>query len=195
MTIGGSLVVCCATTEGSKFNVNFARNVKITNFTQREMGEVGDISATVSNGRKGTAERVYSNGRSGKLATLDLSSKRYAIFDALRKLDGNENDLSEKDLAKANSLIGKNGVKAVKRDANAGVTTIVCDDGAVLRFDLETDTEMQARKKQEAVNAQKRKSTEAAKLSKKQKEDAELHEACKSDFEKLCDWFVDKLFH
>lgn len=191
MPTGGKLIVS-NTYEAGSFEVKFSRNVQITNFTQRKMGEVGDISATVKNGNQGYAERVYSSGqKSDKLCSMDLNSKRYPIFDALRKLDGNADDLTEKDLAKADSLIGKKyGVKAVKRDANAGVTTIVCDDGAVLRFDFETDAEMQTRKAKEAAEAQKKKAAADAKKAQKQREDAELHESCKSTLEKAFDWFV-----
>lgn len=191
MPIGGKLLVT-STNENQNFEVKFSRNVQITNFTQRNMGEVGDIKATVKNGNQGYAERIYGSGqRSDKLYSMDMNSKRYAIFDKLRKLDGNADDLTEKDLAKADSLIGKNGVKAVKRDANAGVTTIVCDDGAVLRFDFETDAEMQTRKAKEAAEAQKKKAAADAKRAQRQREDAELHEACKSTLEKAFEWFIN----
>lgn len=190
MAIGGKLTV--GSTYETQFEVSFARNIKITNYSQREMGEKGDVCATVQNGNRGYAECIYSDGKkSEKLASMDLQAKRYIIFDELRRLDGNENDLTEQDLAKADSLIGKNGVKAVKRDANAGVTTIVCDDGAVLRFDFETDAEMQTRKAKEAAEAQKKKAAADAKKAQKQREDAELHEACKSTLEKVVEWVFD----
>ena len=63
-------------------------------------------------------------------------------------------------------------------------------DGAVLRFDVETEQEKQVRLDQEAANAAKRKQKEAARLAEKQREAAELKENCKSDFEKLADWFI-----
>ena len=192
MTIGGNLTV---TNTGAyeNFTVSFARNVTITNFRQREMGEVGDISATVKNGNMGETTRVYSNGKSGKLGTLDLNSKRYAIFDALRSLDGNKNDLSESDLKKADSLVGQNGVTGIKRDAKAGVTTILCDDGAVLKFDFETDTEMQARKQQEAINQQKKQAEADKKQAKERQEAIELHDNSRSQFEKVADWVCGKI--
>lgn len=190
MTTGGTLIVTSAH-EYKNFEVKFSRNTKITNFTQREMREKGDIRAEIKNGNYGYAERIFSSGaQSDRLGTLDLNTKRYAIFDALRKLDGNEDDLSDKDLMKADSLIGKNGVTGVRRDAAAGVTTIVCDDGAVLRFDVETDEEEQARLDKEAATDAKRKGEEAAKLEEKQRKDAELKEHCKSDLEKFKDWFI-----
>ena len=180
MTTGGTLRVTSAN-EYKNFEVKFSRNTEITNFAKREMGQEGDIRAEVKNGNNGFAERIYSNGsKSGKLATLDLNTK----------LDGNDEDISDKDLLKADTLIGKNGVKGVRRDASAGVTTIVCDDGAVLRFDVETEQEKQVRLDQEAANAAKRKQKEAARLVEKQRETAELKENCKSDFEKLTDWFI-----
>ena len=190
MTIGGKLTVT-NNSAYKKFTVNFSRNTEITNFTQREMGEQGDIRTNIKSGYSGTTEKIYSNGKkSDKLATLDLNSKRYAIFDALRKLDGNENDLSDKDLANANKLIGKNGVTGIRRDAAAGVTTIVCDDGAVLRFDVETDAEKEIREKKEAEEALKRQEEAKQRELQEQQKAAEFNEKCKSDLEKLWDWFV-----
>ena len=155
MTIGGSLKVAQAANPENKFTVTFSRNVEITNYRGREFGKEGDVQATVKNGAKGVSRRAYSNGTGSDLETFDLNSKRYTIFNELRKLDGNSSDLSEKDLTNADGLVGKYGITNIRRDKSAGVTTIVCDDGAVLRFDFETDSEMQARKKKEAVEAPK----------------------------------------
>ena len=192
MTLGGNLLVA-NTGAYENFTVSFARNVTITNFRQREMGEVGDISTTVKDGKNGVTTRIYSNGKSGGLASLDLNSKRYAIFDALRSLDNNKDDLSESDLQKADSLVGKNGITGIKRDANAGVTTILCDDGAVLKFDFETDAEMQVRKQQEAVNQKKKQEAVDIEKAKKRQEAIELHENSKSTFEKVMDWIYEKM--
>lgn len=194
MTIGGTLIVASAN-EYKNFEVKFARNTEVTNYTQRSMGQKGDIRAVIKNGKTGYAEKIYNNGtRSDELGTLDLNTKRYAIFDALRKLDGNANDISEKDLARANSLIGKNGVKSVQRNTDAGITTIVCDDGAVLQFDVETDKEKAIREKQEAQAADKRKKAQTARHQEELRKKAELHEACKSDLQKAWEFFVG-LFH
>lgn len=188
MTMGGTLTVT-NTSAYESFTVSFSRNTQITNFTQRAMGKPGDIKADVKNGRSGETERIYSSGeKSDKLASLDLNSKRYAIFDSLRNLDGNKNDLSETDLKKADALVGKYGVSDIKRDAKAGITTIVCDDGAVLKFDFETDAELQVRKAKEAQKAQKKREMIEAQ---KQQEARELHENCKSTFEKLIEKVVN----
>lgn len=190
MAVGGTLTV---TNTGAyeNFTVKFSRNVEITNYRQREMGEVGDIYTRVNGGRNGKTDKVSSEGeKMTNLGTMDLGSKRYAIFDALRKLDGNKDDLSEQDLMKANSLKGQHGITDIKRDANAGVTTIFCEDGAVLRFDFETDAEKQVRDSKESATAQQQQKRADAKESQKQKEAKELHEHCKSDFEKFCEWFV-----
>lgn len=185
MTIGGTLTVT-NTSAYESFTVSFARNTQITNFTQRAMGKPGDIKAEIKNGRSGETERIYSSGeKSGKLASLDLNSKRYAIFDSLRKLDGNKEDLSESDLKKADTLVGKNGISDIRRDAKAGITTIVCNDGAVLKFDFETDAEQQVRKTKEAQEAQKAQKKKEMIEAQKQQEARELHENCKSTFEKL----------
>ena len=77
-------------------------------------------------------------------------------------------------------------------DANAGVTTILCDDGAVLKFDFETDAEMQVRKQQEAVNQKKKQEAVDIEKAKKRQEAIELHENSKSTFEKVMDWICDE---
>ena len=187
MPIGGNLIVV-SPHEYKNFNVSFERNTTITNYTGRGMENVGDIRTEVKNGRNGTTERIYNSGKSGKLMTLDLNTKRYKIFDEIRHLDGNADNLSETDLAKAKSLIGKYGVTNVKRDASVGITTVYCDDGAVLKFDTETDKEITTRKRQEAANAAKKKQAQAAAQKKKEQDAIELHEKCKSTLEKAVAW-------
>lgn len=190
MTTGGKITVVSAN-EYSNFEVRFSRNTEITNYTQRKMGEKGDIRAEIKNGKSGYAERIYSNGaKSERLGTLDLNTKRYAIFDALRSLDGNSTDVSDKDLAKAKSLIGSLGVKDVQQDVAAGITTIICDDGAVLRFDVETDKEKQVSLSQETLKKAMYKQEEVAMQAKKQREATEFHENCKSDLQKFAEWFM-----
>jgi len=195
MTTGGTLHVMSQNTYDAGFSVKFARNTVITNYSGREMSQTGDICAQIKNGREGVTKRVYSSGLSGDLATMDLSTKRLKIFDELRKLDGNASDVSEKDLAMAKSLIGKNGVTNVRMDAKAGVTTIVCDDGAVLKFDVETDAEKQVREKNEAAADAKKKEAQQTARQKKEQEKAQLHEECKSTLEnfgdKIGEFFVD----
>lgn len=188
MPIGGKLTVASAN-EYKNFTVRFDRNTTITNFTGRNMGNEGDIRTVVKNGSSGVTEKMYSKGKhSGELSTLDLNTKRYQIFDEMRKLDGNANDVSETDFAKAKSLIGKYGITNVKRDASSGITTIYCNDGAVLKFDTETDKEMAVRKKQETYKATLKKQAQAEAQKKKEQEAAELHENCKSTLEKVAEW-------
>ncbi len=193
MTVGGSLKVqeVKSGTQGS-FSVKFSRNTEITNFHKREMGEVGDVKATIKGGQAKT-QQVFPSGLSGDLATLDLGTKRYAIFDKLRTLDGNPNDVSDKDLLAAKKLKGFAGVMDVKIDANAGITTIYCDDGAVLKFDVETDAEKSVRRKQEQVDAKAQEELKQQKMAEKARKEVELKEHCKSDFEKLMEtvigWF------
>lgn len=176
----------------NKFTVKVSRNLTITNYSGRGMGEAGDIKSSIYNGTSRT-DRIDSDGKkNNNLASMDLRRTRYNIMDAIRKLDGNADDLTEQDL----SLTGKLdktalGIKNIKRDFNAGVTTIECNDGAVLRFDFETDAEMQTRKKNEAAKAQKAKQAKHQAEMKKQQEKVELHEACKSVFQKGVEAIVD----
>lgn len=192
MTVGGKLTV---TNTGAyeNFTVSFGRNTEITNFHKREMGEIGDVKATVKGGNSGKTKQVFASGLSSDLATLDLGTKRYGIFDALRKLDGNADDISDKDLLGAKKLIGTAGVKDVKIDAGAGITTIYCDDGAVLKFDVETDAEKSVREKQEKAEAKAQEEIKQQKMAEKNRKEVELKENCKSDFERIMEtvigWF------
>ncbi len=130
-----------------KFNVKINKNLTITNYKPAEnrVPEKGDLTAKFSGGKKDISV-VNSNGIfQNQLKTVDLSSTKYTIFQELVKLDGNGTDLTEKDLQNAKKLIGKHGVTAVRRDAEAGVTSIVMKDGGILRFDFETDAEKKAK--------------------------------------------------
>lgn len=130
-----------------KFNVNFNKNLTITNYKPAEnrVPQKGDLTAKLFGSEKDISV-VNSNGKiQRRLKTVDLSSSKYTVFQELVKLDGNGKDLTEKDLLNAKKLIGKHGVTAVRRDAEAGVTSIVMKDGGILRFDFETDAEKQAR--------------------------------------------------
>ena len=193
MVTGGNLTVVMASNPKKNFVVNFSRNTEIMNYHKREMGEEGDIKAVVKNGQAGKTQRVYSNGKANDLKTLDLNTTRYGIFDALRNLDGNADDVSDRDLLDAKKLIGTSGVKVVKIDANAGITNIYCDDGAVLKFDVETDAEKSVREKQEKTEAKAQEELRQQKLAEKNHKEVELKEHCKSDFEKLMEtvigWF------
>lgn len=184
------------------FTVNINRNLTITNYRGREMGEPGDIKASIYDGN-GYTEKIYKNGKkSDQLSTMDLRRARYDIMNSIRSLDGNSDDLTEKDISLVGQLDKKAlGITNIRRDANAGVTTIECKDGAVLRFDFETDAEMQVRKTKEAADAQKAKEARAkAKAQSDQKKEAfqrELNEACKSDLEKFLEKaarFASELF-
>ena len=165
MTIGGTLNVHNA---NGSFKVSFDRNVRITNYKHSgglNTKNAGEIEGIVQNGNSHTNRVIKEQDKpyaQYNLGTFELNSQRYTVFNTLRALDGNANDISEKDLALAKQkLVGKNGVIAVKRDASAGITTIEFNDGAVLKFDFETDEEMAAKKKQESIKAQKKQ--EAAK--------------------------------
>ena len=130
-----------------KFNVNFNKNLTITNYKPSEgrAPQKGDLTAKFCSDKKDISI-VSSDGKTlNRRRTVDLSSTKYTIFQELVKLDGNGKDLTEKDLFNAKILIGKHGVTAVRRDAEAGVTSIVMKDGGILRFDFETDAEKQAR--------------------------------------------------
>lgn len=120
------------------FTVDVQKNLKITNFNKREFGKAGDIQADIQNGKTHIKRVTGGGSEKTNLSTMDLRVKRYNIFDALRKLDGNAEDLTPKDLQNVDKLDKQNlGIKAIRKDAQAGITTIVCSDDAVLKFDFE----------------------------------------------------------
>lgn len=165
-----------------QFSVSVSRNIEITNYnpTQREQFKEGDINAKVGPKKPAEISVVNSDGKiQNNLATMDLSNKRYSIFKQLAALDGKAENLSDEDLSKANKLIGKDGVTNVRRDAAAGVTTFVFDDGSILRFDVETDAEKNATQ-----------TSQAYKLDMTDAEALELHKKCRSTFEKVVRWIL-----
>ena len=110
--------------EGINTNMRFASNTKV---------KVGDKYIIVDDNKTGL---------------LNASSQKANIFQALENLkskDGNDKTLSYEDVAYATSLEGQYGITQVRRDANAGIITFVCDDGTNLQFDFETDMEKKVR--------------------------------------------------
>ena len=178
-----------------KLNINSARNIEITNYdtNKKTQSEFGDLKARFYDNKKDISIINSDKTKQSNLATVDLSSSKYTVFSKLVQLDGNANDLSEKDLANAKSLIGKNGVSNVRSDAKAGVTTIVFNNGEILRFDVETDAENKTRKANEAKITQQKNQAKKAQQLKKQQEKAVIHEKSKSDFQKFCDKVREKL--
>ena len=144
----------------ASFSVKFDQGVKITNYSKEKYSPNDDESklneldsgyfiAEVSEKGNSIHKRT-SKGISNNLGTLDLRSQRYNVFDELRKLDGDESNISAKDLQLARSqLVGKHGVKRVASDPNAGITTFYFEDGNVLRFDFETESEKNIQNTQE----------------------------------------------
>ena len=130
----------------TKKTLSSSRNMVITNYDTRK-GELKDqpnnsFMIRLDNG-KSTINYKYSNGVSGNLKTVDLSPTRYSVFNALAGLDGDVNNISDTDLCKANTLVGKHGIKEVRRDLGALVVSIIFGDGVVLRIDAESDSEVQ----------------------------------------------------
>ena len=188
-----SFTVVSRATTGSgntqKFNVTTNRNVQITNYqVNKEKPEAGDFNARFYNGRNNISIYNSENKEETNKATLDLSTNRYAAFKELVGLDGDSSTLSEKDLQSASKLVGKHGITNIRKDSNAGVTTLVFNDGAILRFDFETEAEKAVREKNERIEQQRQDSINQAKREKEEQFQKELNERCKSDFEKFIEW-------
>ena len=175
-----------------KFNVTTNRNVQITNYqVNKEKPEAGDFNARFYNGRKNISIYNSENKEETNKATLDLSTNRYATFKELVGLDGDPDTLSDKDMQLASKLVGKNGVTNIRKDSNAGVTTLVFNDGAVLRFDFETDAEKVVRKKNEEIERQKQDSINQARQEEERQFQSELHEKSKKKKKKIVEWFFN----
>ncbi len=128
----------------------------------------------------------------------------FALFEKISSLDGNAQNLSEKDVQLAKNLKGKyidneNFNKVVNIETNSNGQTIFTVKNTAgtttkLTFDYETDTEKSAREKNEKQQAEViKKQKETAEKAKKQKEAEyarELHENCKSDLQKAWEWFM-----
>lgn len=156
-----------ATSTGEK-KVTVNKNITITNYRPNEKGKKpGELTIEVKDGKTNISGTTVDGNRPMKnLRTADLADYKYTVFKELLNLDGNAEDLSETDLSKVSSDM--QGIKNVRRDKEAGVTTIVFDNGEILRFDFETDKEKANRVESEAV--EKAKKTKEAETSKREKE-------------------------
>ena len=158
--IGGSFIYtdrsknCLGPKEREKYRqeVITDRNIVITNYDPStgsidKQGE-GSIKVVVENGKTKISKK-YSNKTSTTEGTVDLSSTRYSIFNALCSLDGDANTLSEKDLRNAKAKLKNNNVQKVNFDPVGLVLNIICKDGVTLRFDAESDAEMNTKQAQQ----------------------------------------------
>ena len=113
--------------------VTFSTNTKITYGNYKLNVTAGESINT----QTGMISELLANNEKLKNITNELKS--------FMSKDYNEEDLTYEDLAYTTSLKGKHGIKNVKRDANAGIVTFVCDDGIHLSFDFETKAEKEKR--------------------------------------------------
>lgn len=182
--IGGKFTVTNRATPDQKRKVTVDKNVEIANY-KGNMPNNG-LKVKIQDG-KTTITGKTSDGRHTKNATADIASYKYTIFEKTIGLDGNANNLSEKDLSLLSNEM--DGVKQVRRDKEAGVTTIVFDNGEILKFDFETGAEKEIRVKQE----QETKKAEAETKKQKQKEAEENATKLdpRSSIEKFISWLLN----
>ena len=113
--------------------VKFSTNTRITYGAQTfEIKEGSQVNTE-------TGKIGYLLGNNNELKNITNALKTFI------PKDHNDEDLTYEDLAYATSLKGQYGIKDVKRDANAGIVTFVCDDGINLSFDFETKAEKEKR--------------------------------------------------
>ena len=136
--------------EKYKQEVTTDRNIVITNYDSRngdiDSQQTGSLKISIQNGQT-NIYRKDSNGKVvGNLKSADWSSARYSVFNALCSLDGDAGTLSETDLRKAKTELKNDNIKDIRFDPVELVLSIIFKDDNVLRFDAESDAEMQAKK-------------------------------------------------
>lgn len=137
---------CNSTATDSK-KVYIPDNTTITSTPQKEGRTDKKITIKTANGKA-----TVTNNKNERQAYADLFPTAYTAMTDIIKMDRNDpkgEKLTDSDLAKlhADFKAGKKieGVKNVRRDANAGVTTVVLNDGEIIRFDFETESEKKSR--------------------------------------------------
>lgn len=179
-------------TKTTKVTVN--SNVKITNYAEGQKGP-NSIEIFVKDGKK-TITGVDENGKpTGKLRSADFNSQKYDLMNKLIDSDTTDGDdtLSEADL-KAAMKKGINGAKVIAdKDVNAnGKYTIKFNDGEVLTFDFETETEVIDRISEEQ-NISNNTTKEILTVLQEMQDNAEMKLSPKSDLEKflikVVNWF------
>ena len=127
---------------GETFTVNVKGNVTIKNYKHNGKLQPGEVLTVVKDGevRNYYCQKGDTINRAQR--ALNLSSHKYTIFEQLKALDGNPNDLTEKDLQKLKqdkSLQAKLNIFAVRHDPEAKVTGIYssANDANPFMFDYE----------------------------------------------------------
>lgn len=165
--------------------VKVDKNIVITNYTGDTMPANG-LRVEVKDGKTKITGSTSDNKPTGNLRSADMASYKYTVFENLMKLDNDPSNLSEKDLELASKSL--DGVKQVRRDKEAGVTTIVFDNGEILRFDFETDKEKYNRYNTEKQNTDRQRAARQEAKLKEQTIDP------RSDLEKgfaaVVNWFI-----
>lgn len=131
--------------------VSTDRNIVITNYDSRtgdiDSQQTGSLKISIKNGQTKIYRKDLDGKVVGNLKSADWSSARYSVFNALCSLDGDSSNLSTQDLNAAKTNLKNEHVSTIKFDPVALVLSIIFKDGNVLRFDAESDAEMQATKK------------------------------------------------
>ncbi len=127
---------------GETFSVSVKGNVTIKNYKHDGSMKPGEIKTTVKNGKVTNLYCQEGDKKQTPQRALNLSNTKYNIFNKLKGLDGNPNDLTQKDLQllKQNkSLQQKLGIFTVKHDAEAKVTGIYtsANDSNPFMFDFD----------------------------------------------------------
>ena len=127
---------------GETFSVSIKGDLTIKNHKHNGELTPGEVRTTVKNGKVTNFYCQPGDKKNTPQRALNLSSTKYNIFNKLRTLDGNANDLSQKDLQllKQNKALQKQlGIFAVRYDAEAKVTGIYtsANDSNPFMFDFD----------------------------------------------------------
>lgn len=131
---------------GDEADINIKGKCKITDYdTRKKLPDGKDLTVDVDG-----ENLSIMNGTELKQdsQTVEMNANKYSIFTAIAGMDGDNSNLTEKDIAKAKkSFKNKNdswntlfnlGVTQIRYDSHAGVATIVIGEKELLRIDFQT---------------------------------------------------------
>lgn len=140
-------------------NLEVQRNCKITNYDPREENgnKKGYITIDIVNG-KATVNNGNGKGCNNSGDVANLSNLKYDILGVVAGLDGNQNDLTMKDLLEVDKTFDENlkeyyGIDTIRKDFQNGIVTFIGKAIGYLRIDFEMDNEKTTNNVDKSTNA------------------------------------------
>lgn len=137
------------TTEIETQKVDIKRICQITNYKNKKANELIKGDLTVNSGR-GVSSILEGRNNYRHDSTVEMNANKFSVFTKIIGMDGNQNDLTQIDIANAHrdyisnkSIWKKLGVNYFGYDPNAAVARLEIKNGGTLRIDFETEKERQ----------------------------------------------------